>query len=292
MADLSAASEIARNVWLGSTIDPSLGPAYKKQKYECCIEAADNFQSYDAGNLNEIGKLIGNAGPTGIVEMQAPGSGTINPDGDQDVIDRLILLIRWVYKLANSSSKSKPARRFLIHCADGYTESTMFALAYFMYVEALTAPEAYVRMHLEQRRNFFAYAGDKHLLHSIQARLIQASPKNRVEPEIPKPPSWFEKMDGSLPSRILPYLYLGNLPHASNPGLLKELGIKRVLSVGEPISWNKEMSSSDIERSSWPGDSFLYIDGVQDNGIDPLTNEFGRCLEFIGESCWLSAHES
>ncbi|KAG0330188.1 tyrosine/serine/threonine protein phosphatase pps1 [Podila horticola] len=46
---------------------------------------------------------------------------------------------------------------------------------------------------------------------------------------------WFyhPEFEGSFPSRILPFLYLGNLAHASNPGLLKSLGIRYVLSVGE-----------------------------------------------------------
>jgi dual specificity MAP kinase phosphatase len=84
-------------------------------------------------------------------------------------------------------------------------------------------------------------------------------------------------MDGSLPSRILPYLYLGNLHHANNPQLLTELGIKRVLSIGEPVSW------SDAERAEWGPENLMYIDNVQDNGIDPLWEEIDRCLEFIGE---------
>jgi len=82
---------------------------------------------------------------------------------------------------------------------------------------------------------------------------------------------------GSLPSRILPYMYLGNLTHANNPELLRALGITRILSIGEPVSW----PPAEIER--WGAESLLMIDEVQDNGIDPLTQEFDRCLEFIGK---------
>ena len=84
-------------------------------------------------------------------------------------------------------------------------------------------------------------------------------------------------MDGSVPSRIMPYLYLGNLNHADNPALLKELGITRILSVGEPIRWPQDA------LAAWGEDKFLFIDNVQDNGVDPLTDEFDRCLQFIGE---------
>ena len=86
-----------------------------------------------------------------------------------------------------------------------------------------------------------------------------------------------KRIDGSLPSRILPYMYLGNLSHANNPSLLAAMGIKRVLSVGEPVSW------SDGTSKSWGAGNVMFIDRVQDNGVDPLTDEFDRCLEFIGE---------
>jgi dual specificity MAP kinase phosphatase len=75
----------------------------------------------------------------------------------------------------------------------------------------------------------------------------------------------------------MPYMYLGNLGHADNPELLRELGIGQVLSVGEPVNWDQQT----IDQ--WPKENLLYVDKVQDNGVDPLTEDFGRCLEFIGE---------
>ncbi|KAF8837479.1 hypothetical protein BDN67DRAFT_198128 [Paxillus ammoniavirescens] len=47
--------------------------------------------------------------------------------------------------------------------------------------------------------------------------------------------SWFDdaRFDGSFPSRVLPFLYLGNLNHASNAYMLHALGITHVVSVGE-----------------------------------------------------------
>ncbi|KAE9399440.1 hypothetical protein BT96DRAFT_965626 [Gymnopus androsaceus JB14] len=47
--------------------------------------------------------------------------------------------------------------------------------------------------------------------------------------------SWFNdaRFDGSFPSRVLPFLYLGNLAHASNVYMLQALGITHVVSVGE-----------------------------------------------------------
>jgi dual specificity MAP kinase phosphatase len=72
-------------------------------------------------------------------------------------------------------------------------------------------------------------------------------------------------------------MYLGNLSHANNPELLWELGIRRVLSIGEAVSWTQE------ERDAWGENNLLYINNVQDNGIDPLCQEYGKCLQFIGK---------
>lgn len=72
-------------------------------------------------------------------------------------------------------------------------------------------------------------------------------------------------------------MYLGNLGHANNPDLLKALGITQILSVGEVAMWRE----GDLE--DWGKENVCVVQGVQDNGIDPLTEEFARCLEFIGK---------
>ena len=155
-------------------------------------------------------------------------------------------------------------------------------MTYFMYAHALPVAEAWVKLHRDRLRNFFAYPSDVSLLTTIQPRILAESPKN-LSPDglscaltsLPQDPPWLARIDGSLPSRILPYMYLGNLGHANNPELLKELGIRRVLSVGEPVNWSAET------RAAWGNENVLFIDNVQDNGVDPLTSEFGRCLNFI-----------
>jgi len=151
-------------------------------------------------------------------------------------------------------------------------------MAYFMYAEGLPVHDAWVRLHREKGRNFFAYASDVALLTSIQPRILRESPHWRgdVLTTQVSEPQWLSRMDGSLPSRILPYMYLGNLGHANNPELLRLLGITRILSVGESVAWAREV------KEQWGSDNLLYIDRVQDNGVDPLTEEFDRCLKFIG----------
>ena len=69
-------------------------------------------------------------------------------------------------------------------------------------------------------------------------------------------------------------MYLGNLSHANNPEMLSALGIKRILSIGETVSWSSTSAKVDEK-------DILHITNVQDNGIDELTKEFDRCLDFI-----------
>ncbi|KAJ2997909.1 hypothetical protein NUW58_g499 [Xylaria curta] len=133
------------------------------------------------------------------------------------------------------------------------------------------------------KRNFFAYPTDVSLLTSIAPRLLRESPVcvdkdlSEITAMVQNEPKWFASLDGSLPSRVLDYMYLGNLGHANNPDLLRALGITQILSVGETAMWR------DGELEAWGADNVLVIQGVQDNGIDPLTDEFEKCLDFIGK---------
>lgn len=213
------------------------------------------------------------------------------PSDDSTEIEDFLNTLRWMYSLANPGSTiqqdddaghtplqtpTKQPRKIIILCGDGYTESSLLTIAYYMFAQGVPAHEAWKRLHCDKNRNFFAYSTDVAVLRSVQKRLLQASPvpESLALSRLPVP-AWFTAMDGSLPSRILPYMYLGNLNHANNPDLLWMLGIRRVLSIGEPVRWNK----SDIDRIG--EENIMYIGQVQDNGIDSLTQEFDRCLEFI-----------
>ncbi|KAF8551373.1 hypothetical protein OG21DRAFT_1487029 [Imleria badia] len=110
--------------------------------------------------------------------------------------------------------------------------------------------------------------------------------------------TWFDdaRFDGSFPSRVLPFLYLGNLNHAANVYMLHALGITHVVSVGEcalvppPQTPTSASSSSPPNPTSpvlpagqSPGNQgslwieeregrikVLDIKGVCDDGIDTL----------------------
>lgn len=297
MCAMSKASEVGQGVFQGPTPDPNAMPDGDDfSLFDVYVEASDHATMPDEKLLQAKLAQLNDEDNDSIVQLAFPSSGSILPPSwSQSEVDGILLMCQWLYKLTHgrksrvsastdvdgdiqmSEMNSRP-RKVLIHCADGYTESSMLAVAYFMYAEGLPVHDAWVKLHRDKGRNFFAYPSDVALLTSMQSRLLKESPAlERKRTLAPKTPGWLAKMDGSLPSRVLPYMYLGNLTHANNPELLKLLGIKRILSVGEPVSW----STSALEN--WGRDNLMMVDRVQDNGIDELSLEMTRCLEFIGE---------
>ncbi|KAF3915198.1 hypothetical protein ABW20_dc0106798 [Dactylellina cionopaga] len=287
MCTMSRATEIARNVWLGSTTDRAeFNP---ERPFNICVEACDGAPFPTSPMLRLISRRMKDH--TSIQDIEFPASGSVAASNWAKFdIDAIIDMCRWIYFSANpiiikdadgdtTMDDRDSGKRVLIHCMDGYTETSLLALAYIMYAEGLTVHEAWIQLHREKNRNFFAYQTDLQILLHAQNEILKSSPARKDEEAafvtkigIPK---WISKLDGSLPSRILPHMYLGNLGHANNPEMLKELGIKRILSVGEFTSWSKE------DEESWPATHIMRIDNLQDNGVDPLTCRLDQCLAFI-----------
>ena len=299
MCAMSKASEISSNVFLGPTPDPSSDSECLSEKaFDILIEASDVAHVPDPHSLRKARSILDRPNRKGPFHMEFPSSGSIMPPSwSHAEVDGLLDMCKWIYELANPQ-EVRPSRRMksvddgaielddiakprkiLIHCTDGYTETSLLALAYFMYAEGLKAHDAWVQLHRDKGRNFFAYPTDVALLTQIQVRILQESPRFSGSVFHLTEPQWLSRIDGSLPSRVLPYMYLGNLGHANNPELLRELGITRILSVGETITWSDEMK----RQLAWPAENIMMIDRVQDNGVDPLWDEFQRCLDFIGE---------
>lgn len=286
--------------------------------YDLFIEATDMAQIPDKKAYTVLETLLSKRRATdnAIPQLEFPASGSIMPPTwSQTEVDGLMQTCDWIYRQANGVSEEPrgrkdskfqievsettdgdgdsimtdgnpptpgEGRKMLLHCADGYTETSLLALAYYMYVHCVPVHTAYLDLHTKHKRNFFSYPTDVALLTSIQPRILQASPQSTgsINNLVPSSPNWLSKMDGSLPSRIMDYMYLGNLGHANNPELLRELGIGQILSVGEPVTWSEQDKKAWIESGA-AAEKVLYVDGVQDNGVDPLTKEFKRCLEFI-----------
>jgi dual specificity MAP kinase phosphatase len=409
MYSMSAATEIAHNVWLGPTPDPNIdGPPENqpdRPEFDLMISCSDGVDMPRGVHLKMAERQLDqkDSSPDGakevtVDELEFPASGAILPPtcGNTDV-SRLLDTCRFIYNQANrrslkrrrdskfSAGRDRPfsscrsdvddaegdramasssddisrdsqqrGRQILIHCYDGYTESSLLALAYYMFAHGVRVHDAWLQLHLERGRNFFAYPSDVQLLRVVEHLILLASPAcqtNSTDSAAPSPcaspsisdtaspgftpdeppftipeaitvnerasrrlpsvpeklsliasytsspePCWLDKMDGSLPSRILPYMYLGNLAHANNPSLLRALGIGQVLSVGENLNWHRMASSPDqdspdddeqdpdtdtAEFTGWTRSNLRFVDGVQDNGVDPLMEELVKCLDFI-----------
>ncbi|KAF9977992.1 tyrosine/serine/threonine protein phosphatase pps1 [Actinomortierella ambigua] len=210
---------------------------------------------------------------------------------------------------------SRRRHQVLLHCVDGYTDTSLLALSYLMLHYQLSLAEAYVKLQLDLGRSFFVYPNDALMMLQVEERIwdiiikrreaeLQASiaddcehgeghsvptendhggpgpgdlqmikPFNLLEHDLKY--GWFyhQEFEGSFPSRILPFLYLGNLAHASNPGLLETLGIRHVLSVGEVTGLGHPDDGTGL--------TVKLVDDMYDNGIHSLWGHLEQCVYFI-----------
>lgn len=235
------------------------------------------------------------------------------PPSDEEMY-AFVNLCKLMYLKSTSLHKGVGAGA-LIFCNDGYTETSLLALAYVIYSTGVSASQAWADLHCKYNRPFFSFQCDTSIIVSLQAILLKYSPAvpgssfnenygaeyNEEDQEYISTieswdtcDDWFKKIDGSLPSRILSHLYLGSLVHAENPEMLAKIGVKRVISVGETLSWVKYdetafSNDADITAHLYdaphPGLSkVLYIDNIQDDGMDPLTDNLSKCIDFLDEA--------
>lgn len=268
----------------------------------------------------------------------------------------MIHLVTWIRQqvkpaVAPASTFSVRGRRFkqppaarqprnvLLHTADGYTDTSLLALAYTMYDRHCTLPQAYLHLQNTCQRSFFVYPADVAFLGKLESRLAvlvaeerrAAALEDEADPPSPnssmpsllrhrfsrsaspatvalpnnnnsKTPGhmsaldrclaapWFysDRFDGHFPSRILPFLYLGNINHASNALMLKELGITHVVSIGEsalippkspspappagvPASAKARLPTNSLWLEASLGHiQVLDLPGIADDGIDSI----------------------
>jgi dual specificity MAP kinase phosphatase len=280
--------------------------------------------------------------------------------------EKVIELVSFLRKLVEGKDKTGTKRKVLVHCQDGYTESSIIVLSYIMAALGLSLPEAYLYFQLEAKRSFFLYPTDRPLLHRIEARLAQdrrdramktaravnnaaptpapastpASPTSRWKPwgfirgspvedkdklrererereernarsveaarrllieegcggsqVAQEARIWFEdkRFDG-FPSRILPFLYLGNLEHAGNAAMLKALGITHVVSVGESLldvppehdPLHGYIGPNTLGVAARAGQiQVLDLTDVRDDGNDPLRPLIARACEWMEQA--------
>ncbi|BGP23389.1 tyrosine/serine/threonine protein phosphatase pps1 [Rhodotorula toruloides] len=323
-------------------------------------------------------------------------------------VAQVVHLAFWIH--AQSSPASGIPRRVLLHCGDGYTETSLLALAYVMLSRRCSAPEAYLWLQHECERSFFVYTVDRETVLKIERRVkevleredeeqrqarrwvaeqravaalglqdvlvregaegddehtvtipgefgqlssagmgrsdsgfVDSTPDNshpnpadhvledktyaaleaeaeRIELELegqsgallrremrrasPETDAWFfgPTFEGHFPSRILPYLYLGNVNHASNALMLKALGITHVVSLGESALHPPPKSLTGLTSlfrggsSTPPATNSLWVEerlgniavldmkNVADDGIDSIRPCIDEALAFISQA--------
>ncbi|GAA5935872.1 tyrosine/serine/threonine protein phosphatase PPS1 [Sporobolomyces koalae] len=244
-------------------------------------------------------------------------------------------------------------RRVLLHCPDGYTETSLLAITYVMVSQRCAAAQAYLYLQEDCERSFFVYPTDKETVLKLEQRVKDILAREDEEEDraiewqnsqgesvgmersdsgfvdstedplatarkplsLPERPEmrlsspahdpWFfgPTFEGHFPSRILPHLYLGNLNHASNALMLKEIGITHVVSLGEsaltppnrpgfsfskPFTGNNQAGAR-VQNSLWLEErlgniSVLDVKNFGDDGIDSIQPHIDEAIAFIADA--------
>ncbi|SGY47307.1 BQ5605_C001g00519 [Microbotryum silenes-dioicae] len=383
------------------------------QAYEEVRQLLDDEIDTTASQLGEERVKILRPHVHDLVHFECPSTSTncVAPNSSSHTTKRaqtqfvnaLVELAVWMRRQACPDDTSRLPRRILLHCGDGYTESSLLAVTYVMVAGGgRNAAEAYLYLQESAQRSFYIYPQDYQLLPMIERRVIDvlcreeqewlatrksmswqltASPMApsrsssvssingggeeptstgmersdsgyvsnsstptktskfvqavrgalsssssnscddaEMRPRSPSPDAelaqqWFSSkprpsnpsnspwfyapvFDGHFPSRILPFLYLGNLNHANNALMLKELGITHVVSMGEsaltpprPPPVGAAGSNETHTNSLWLEErlgniSVLDMKNVADDGIDSIRPYIDQALEFIDQARW------
>ncbi|KAF7730983.1 tyrosine/serine/threonine protein phosphatase pps1 [Apophysomyces ossiformis] len=383
MRVMSSASEVTENLWMGNTQDAPTTAAQRSDfedsqsdngdnphGFSICIEAHDLADMPSPSTLTLARETLNevplNEIPAELIHLDVYSTAV---SMENTAFEEFY--IRLTHLLAFIDDQTSRGRRILLHCSDGYTETSLLALSWIMFKEKVPLPQAYLM--LQSKRSFFVYAADVATLRRVEL-LFQRDPTSpsrehkrkreeaseemnengntndtiaeldvgrpiieTTKPEdmetvednadnnsitannasrtlhndnylnsisnthtfvglaseedgnehipaqillqsLPPPKqeeklqfSWFysPRFEGSFPSRILPFLYLGNLNHATNEPMLKALNITHVVSVGE---------NADINPTEF---SILLLDNLYDDGIDSIRGSLVQAYLYV-----------
>lgn len=295
---MGRATEIAPNVWLGTSWDfvpdgtenpdnkPTFGIGIEvvsagELPPSSFLELVDTtFSEHDAQ------KSKGLQPKTQTAHLECPVSLLYGSD-QSALCDSLLNLCVWIHKHAAPTESTREARRVILYCDDGYSESSILALSYLMYTMGFSLDQAYMYLQLDLYRSFFVTQSEWHLLQQLAQRmpaLREAHPPAQhpaPTPDEPQPLFMDDfHFDGSMPSRILPFLYLGNMQHAMNVRLQQRLGITHVVSVGEDCLADTGPHTLAAAREAGTVD-VLQIQNLADDGIDPLRPVLNDIVQYI-----------
>ncbi|KAI8997139.1 hypothetical protein BDB01DRAFT_769965 [Pilobolus umbonatus] len=184
MREMSVATEITENVWIGSTHEAPLLPQGistdsrpNPHQFTICIECHDSADMPSPSLLTitrETLNPIDIQQPVEIIHFDIYSNGTFANKLESDEF-----FLRLQNLLVFMDAQVKKGRKILIHCLDGYTENSLLALTWIMYHLRLRLPLAY--LHLQKTRSFFVYATDVPVLKRIESLFFDESVDSEPE---------------------------------------------------------------------------------------------------------------
>ena len=308
MQELTRASEVHPGIWVGNSTDvptwehgdpaAPFDATCNPDGYDICVDCHDQASIPHSALLKQAEDHLdaldalwttGYAGPispsffgttAAAPPRPPPHANTIIhfsfPSAPPATESAMALVVPFLSFL--QSALHRPRRcKILVHGNDGYTESSVLALALLMAEKRCSLPEAYLELQVVRGRSFFVHQSDLNVLKRIELKFSRGADRERqreaeragrekwgwsalmgrsstigfgslssssnlsgnatLSSSIPTPShgeiphrraraqtspllpalidhqSWFndDRFDGSFPSRVLPFLYLGNL---------------------------------------------------------------------------------
>lgn len=134
-----------------------------------------------------------------LVHLECPASSNNvqqNARAQTQFINGMVDLALWIRGQATPSRDSgKLARRVLLHCADGYTETSVLAITYIMLTRRCSTPDAYLFLQNEAQRSFFVYPADSKILSRVEERVRDVLVREDQEELAAKSGRWDESLE-------------------------------------------------------------------------------------------------
>lgn len=290
---VTKASPIAEGVWMGNGTDVRHfehmralnGDAYADRKWNLFVECSAGYGPADLPTLPKIDQLIRYA-VRNCDEMhnlpfsflKFPGFGVLG-QLDTKLSCILVSFCKLIYVRGQYNGT-------LIYSDDGYRCNSILGILYLIYTRMLSVEDALLDLQVRARRPISLHPTDVALAARMMPLLHKFSPLSdeygsNIGAVIdigtvpcPMPLSgWLREFKGSFPSKILPYLFLGSIIEANNHRMLKALGIRRVISVGERLAWR-----------SFEDQEVVAINDLQDDGTDSLENVLPYLFSILEDS--------
>jgi hypothetical protein len=161
-------------------------------------EVAVEWDEYDAAHCGNAGgedkvKRILRPKTNDIIHLECASviNASLSAISQRRLINELVTLATYLHSITTSAPalSSDPDDiprtpiRALIHCHDGYTETSLLALTYIMYSRSICLPEAYLFLQLTADRSFFVGLREVAILEGVEKRVREVLESERDERE-------------------------------------------------------------------------------------------------------------